>query len=53
MTLTAYTEDTLVQRATTDNLEHRFGWRLAYAYIKEGSRSVSKLRHGTARRLYD
>ncbi len=35
MTLTAYTEDTLVQQTTADYLEHQLGWESVYAHNAE------------------
>ncbi len=35
MTLTAYTEDTLVQQTTADYLEHQPGWESVYACNRE------------------
>ena len=35
MTLTAYTEDTLVQQTTADYLEHQLGWGSVHAHNAE------------------
>jgi type I restriction enzyme R subunit len=49
----AYTEDTLVQQATADYLEHQLDWQSVYAYNNEDFGPDSWLAHGTARRLYE